>query len=83
LLMSRAYDPWRDVDGVHIADRCRVTQIAVAKLHGALPARLHQSGVIIGRGTNRVNVRFDGQSTVVSVRSHLVRITAPASTGGG
>lgn len=81
--MSRAYDPWRDVDGVHIADRCRVTQIAVAKLHGALPARLHKSGMIIGRGTNRVKVRFDGESNVVSVRPHLVRVTAPAPTGSG
>jgi hypothetical protein len=82
--MSRAYDPWRDVDGVHIADQCRVKQIAVDKQHGALPARLHKSGVIIGRGTNRVNVRFDGESNVVSVRPHLVRVlTAPASTGGG
>jgi hypothetical protein len=34
---------------------CRIEQIAVSKEHGALPSRLHQQG----RGTNRLQVRFD------------------------
>lgn len=72
--MSARYDRWRDVDGTPLTDGCRVEQIAVTKLHGALPGRLHQRGEVIGRGTTRVNVLFDGEASVVSVRPHLVRV---------
>lgn len=83
--MSRpAYDPWRDVDGVHISAGCRVEQIAVSKEHGALPSRLSKRGEVIGRGTNRVTVRFDTETKVASVRPHLLRVTsAPTPSGGG
>ncbi len=68
------YDRWHDTGGVHIPDECRVEQVAVGKEHGALPSRLHKRGEVIGRGTNRVNVRFDGEAKMVSVRPHLVRV---------
>ncbi|MGH7261147.1 MAG: hypothetical protein ACREI9_10760 [Nitrospiraceae bacterium] len=76
-----AYDPWRDVEGTHIPGQCRVEQIAVSKEYGALPSRLHQQGLVLGRGTNRLYVRFDGDDKLVSLRPHLVRVlTTP---GGG
>ncbi len=68
------YDRWSDADTVHISDGCRVEQVAVDTEHGALPSRLHSQGEIIGRGTNRVNVRFDGEAKMVSVGPHLVRV---------
>ncbi len=46
-----AYDPWRDVDGTPIPVGARVEQVAVAKEHGALSARLHQRGEVIRRGS--------------------------------
>ena len=73
--MSRPpYDRWRDADGTHIPDRCRVEQIAVATEHGAVPSRLSKRGEVIGRGADRVNVEFGGEGKVASVRPHLLRV---------
>lgn len=72
----RPYDRWRDVDGVHIPDQSRVEQVAVEKRYGALPSRYHRHGEVIGRGIDRVNVVFDGESNVVSVRPYLLRVLA-------
>lgn len=68
------YDRWRDVDGVHVAELCRVEQIAVDRLHGALRSRLRKHGQVVGRGTNRLYVRFDGENQAASVRPHLMRV---------
>ncbi len=74
------YDRWRDTGGVHIADGCRVEQIAVATEHGAVPSRLSTRGEVTGRRGYRVNVRFDGESKVASVVPHLLRVLgAPGS----
>lgn len=70
----RRYHPWRDVDGVHIPDRCRVEQVAVASERGARPSRLGKCGDVVGRGGHRIEVRFDGETTVVRVWPHLVRV---------
>jgi len=73
------YDRWRDVDGTPIPVGCRVTQIAVAKEHGALSARRNkhavvtQLGTVTGRGY-RIRVRFDGETESVTIRPHLVRV---------
>jgi hypothetical protein len=69
----KTYNRWRDVDGTPIPLLCRIEQIAVSKEHGALPSRLHQQGQVIGRGTNRLQVRFD-DNQVISLRPHLVRV---------
>ena len=78
------YDRWRDEQGTHIGDRCRVEQIEVEKQHGALRSRLRKQGVVVGRagGTNgnRVYVLFDGENEQVSIRPYLVRVL-PADTG--
>ena len=77
-----AYDPWRDTDGTPIPQHCRIQQAAaVHKGHGALPCRLHQQSQVLGRGTTRLTVQFDGEDTVVSIRPHLVRVLTPP--GGG
>ena len=78
----RPYDRWRDVEGVHIADGCRVEQIAVGKEHGALPSRLGRHGEVVGRGTSRVTVRFDTETKVAGVRPHLLRVTSTPTPGG-
>ncbi len=75
------YDPWRDVDGTHIPEQCRVEQISVNSDYGAMPSRLHQQGRVVGRGKNRLHVRFDVDNKVVSVRPHLVRVLT--TSGGG
>ncbi|MBV8541794.1 MAG: hypothetical protein JO063_04550 [Pseudonocardiales bacterium] len=67
-----AYDRWRDAEGTPIPPRCRVEQVAVAKEHGALPSRLRKQGQVLGRGTTRLSVRFDGEDHSVSIRPHLV-----------
>lgn len=69
-----AENPWRDVEGTHIPLQCQVEQIAVNKDHGALPSRLHQHGEVIGRGTDLLYVRFQGENQLVGLRPHLVRV---------
>lgn len=54
-----AYDPWRGAHGAPIPQQCRIEQIAVEKVHGALPSRLHKQGEVLGRGLTRLNVLFD------------------------
>ncbi len=82
-MSGRPYDRWRDAEGVHISDGCRVEQIAVRKEHGALPSRLSKRGEVVGRGTHRVTVRFDTETTLAGVRPHLLRVTsAPAPSDG-
>ncbi|MGH3721442.1 MAG: hypothetical protein ACRDRI_21850 [Pseudonocardiaceae bacterium] len=46
----------------------------MAKEYGALPSRLHKQGQVLGRGTTRLNVRFDNEDKPVSIRPHLVRV---------
>jgi len=70
---TQPYDPWRDADGTPIPPQCRVVQIAVGKQHGALPSRLHHHGQVLGRGINRLIVRFD-DNTTINIRPHLVRV---------
>ncbi len=38
----------------------------------ALPSRLHQQGRVVGRGKNRLYVRFDLDHKLVSLRPHVV-----------
>lgn len=70
------YDRWRDVEGIHIADGCRVEQVAVHRELGALRCRLHKRGEVVGRtNSNRVYVQFDGEPPrLVSIRPHLLRV---------
>jgi hypothetical protein len=68
------YDPWRDAHGNPIPPHCRVEQVAIAKQHGALPSRRGKQGQVLGRGTTRLNVQFDGEDHPVSIRPHLVRV---------
>lgn len=75
-----AYDLWRDADGAPIPQQCRIEQVTVHREHGALPSRLHKQGEVLGRGSTRLTVRFDGEDTVVSIRPHLVRVL---TTPGG
>jgi hypothetical protein len=70
-----AYDPWRDAHGAQIPPRCRIEQVAVDKGYGALPCRLHKQGQVIGRGTTRLNVRFEDENELVHIRPHLVRVS--------
>jgi len=47
----------------------------VDKNHGALPDRLHQQGVVIGRGPRLIYVHFnppDGH--LIALRPHHVRV---------
>lgn len=68
-----AYDPWLDTDGAQIPSHCRIEQVAVDKIHGALPSRLRKQGQVIGRGTTRLNVQFDDENDLVRIRPNLVR----------
>ena len=68
------YDRWRDVDGVHVPDLCRVEQVGVDRLYGALRSRLRKHGEVVGRGNNRLYVRFDGEDRATTVRPHLMRV---------
>jgi hypothetical protein len=68
-----ASDPWRDAEGTPIPLQSRVEQVVVDKEHGALASRLHQQGQVIGRGTTRLQVRFD-DNQVMSLWPHLVRV---------
>ncbi|MGH3778876.1 MAG: hypothetical protein ACRDRR_24605 [Pseudonocardiaceae bacterium] len=72
--MPVPYDRWRDADGTHIPEECRVEQIAVAKEHGALPSHLRKQGWVTGRGNVRLTVLFDGEDKPSGVRPHLVRV---------
>lgn len=76
------YDRWRDVDGTHILDQCRVQQVAIAKEHGALTSRLNKQGQVVGRTTTRLTVLFDGDAKPGNIRPHLVRVITPAGPGG-
>lgn len=71
------YDRWRDVEGTHVPVGCRVEQVAIGKEHGALTSRLRKRGDVIrwGRGS-RLRVRFAGETALVSIRPHLVRVVA-------
>ena len=69
------YDRWRDAVGVHVPDGCRVEQVEVDALHGALRSRLHKRGEVLGRTrSTRLLVCFDGEHEQVSIRPHLVRV---------
>lgn len=69
-----AYDPWRDAHGAQIPPQCRIEQVDVDKIHGALPSRLHKQGQVLGRGPTRLIVWFDDEDHMVAIRPHLVRV---------
>lgn len=69
-----ADDPWRDVDGVSISMFCWVEQVAEHPEHGALFSRLYQRGEVAGRGQNQVYVRFEGQTKLISLPPHVLRL---------
>lgn len=73
--------PLLDAEGTEIPWRSRVEQIAVNAAHGALPARLHHQGEVIGRGPDVVYVIFDREYSPTCLRSRLVRLI-PASRPG-
>lgn len=69
------YDRWRDIEGTHIPDRCRVEQVEVDRGYGALRCRLRKRGEVVGRSrSNRLYVHFEGESSPTSVRPHLLRV---------
>ena len=69
------YDRWRDADGVHVSDGCRVEQVEVDAAYGALRSRLQKRGEVLGRTrSTRLLVRFEGEHQRVSIRPHLVRV---------
>lgn len=70
-----------DVDGTQIALFCWVEQVREHPEPGMLLSRLHQQGHVLGRGTTRLTVQFDGERKLVSIRPQVVRVlTTP---GGG
>ncbi|MGH3900871.1 MAG: hypothetical protein ACRDTA_22030 [Pseudonocardiaceae bacterium] len=71
---ARAYDRWRDAQGIHVSVGARVEQAGTDARMGALRSRLGQRGEVIGRGTTRLLVRFEGEDQPVSIRPHLVRV---------
>lgn len=72
--LRKRFNPWRDTHGVPIPQQCRIEQLAVDKRHGALPSRLHKQGQVLSRGVTRLNVLFDDENELVSIRPHLVRV---------
>jgi hypothetical protein len=66
--------PLLDADGTPIPFKSRVEQITVDKEHGAQPARLHQQGQAIGRGTHLIYIRFDRDNQTIALWPHLVRV---------
>ena len=75
---KKSYDPWRDNQETHIDAGCRVEQTWVQKSCGALLCRLGKQGGVVScghgnRGT-RLYVRFDGETTEVTMRPHGVRV---------
>lgn len=74
----RPFDPWGDIDGAPIPPQCRIEHVEIDKMLGALPSRLHRHGQVLGRGTTRLIVQFDGEHEQARIRPHLVRVlTAP------
>ncbi|MGH3935736.1 MAG: hypothetical protein ACRDS1_12305 [Pseudonocardiaceae bacterium] len=68
------YDRWRDAQGTHIPVGAHIEQAGTDARMGALSSRLGQRGEVIGRGTTRLLVRFEGADQTVSIRPHLVRV---------
>lgn len=75
-------DPWLDADGVHLFDHCRVEQIGVDPEDGALASRLFWCGEVMGRGPDRVNVRFDGSGKLASIAARRLRFIAGVGADG-
>ncbi|MEO7196091.1 MAG: hypothetical protein ABIZ05_14980 [Pseudonocardiaceae bacterium] len=69
-----ASDPPYAVGGNPIALGSRVEQFRVDTNHGALPARLHQKGQVVGRSRYLVYVRFDLDQRLICLRTNLVRV---------
>ncbi|MEO7193723.1 MAG: hypothetical protein ABIZ05_02715 [Pseudonocardiaceae bacterium] len=69
-----ASDPPYDAAGHSIPLQSRVEQIRVDKNHGALPARLHQKGQVVGRSRYLIYVRFDLDQRLICLRPNLVRV---------
>jgi hypothetical protein len=75
MVSGAIYDRWRDAEGAHIPDGCRVEQVEVDRSYGALRSRLRKRGKVVGRSrSNRLHVRFDGEAGPTSLRPHLVRV---------
>ncbi len=74
---ARRYDRWRDVDGTHVPVGAQVVeQVEVDARRGALRSRLHARGLVTSRGTTRLVMRFEDEEETVSIRPHLVRVSA-------
>jgi hypothetical protein len=71
---QRAYDRWRDVDGIHVPVGARVEQTGTDARLGALRSWLHRQGHVTSRGATRLVVRFDGEDQTVTIRPHLIRV---------
>ncbi|MBV9139312.1 MAG: hypothetical protein JO115_00030 [Pseudonocardiales bacterium] len=67
--------PWRfrDVEGTPLVLRCWVEQIGIDPQNGALPARLHQRGQVVGWDTTWLHVCMDHDRALVVLRAELVR----------
>jgi hypothetical protein len=75
IVSGAVYDRWRDAEGTHIPDGCRVEQVEVDRSHGALRSRLGKRGEVVGRSRgSRLYVRFEGEAGPTSLRPHLVRV---------
>lgn len=55
---ARAYDRWRDAQGIHVPVGACIEQAGTDARMGALRSRLGRRGEVIGRGTTRLVVRF-------------------------
>jgi hypothetical protein len=77
------YDPWRDVDGTPVPVGAWVAQTEVDAGLGALRAWLGKRGRVLRRSATRLVVRFAGESELVRIRPHLVRVTGDGDCGGG
>jgi hypothetical protein len=65
---------WSDAEGTPLALGCRIEQIAVDQVQGAMRSRLHQQGLVIGWDTTWLHVCFDHDRMLVVLRTHLVRV---------
>ncbi|MGB8201485.1 MAG: hypothetical protein WCF33_17640 [Pseudonocardiaceae bacterium] len=75
IVSGAIYDRWRDAEGTHIPDGCRVEQLEVDRSYGALRSRLRKRGEVVDRSrSNRLYVHFDGEAGPTSLRPHLVRV---------
>lgn len=76
----RAYDRWRDVDGIHVGVGARVEQTETDARMGALRSRLYRRGQVTSRGATRLVVRFSCRSSR-TLRARRISIYRRLSDG--